>query len=92
MERETAIYFRGLNWPKGGSLCDKQMHGHIDLQFAGMGEKLSEVKTHYRYDLMDKQLKERFHAYKLINEQSICSQIIKGEIFSFHLQRFQSII
>ncbi len=44
----TFLYFRSLDLPKGVRLCHKLTHGYIDLQFAGMGEKLSELNMQYR--------------------------------------------
>ena len=41
------VYFRGLDLPKGISLCHKLTHGYIDLQFAGMGLNISELKKRY---------------------------------------------
>jgi len=43
----TFIYFRGYDLPKGVSLCHTLPHGTIDVQFAGMSEKLSTVQERY---------------------------------------------
>jgi hypothetical protein len=43
----TFIYFRGIDLPSGVTLCHKLTHGHVDLQFADMGEKLSELKARF---------------------------------------------
>ncbi len=50
----TFIYFRGFDLPKGVSLCHKLTHGYIDVQFARMGERVSELKTQYSPYLTDK--------------------------------------
>ncbi|MGC9328528.1 MAG: hypothetical protein ACP5I1_12905, partial [Candidatus Hinthialibacter sp.] len=45
------IYFRNIPFPKGVSLVHKVDSGKVDLQFAGMGTRLDELKNKYQHDL-----------------------------------------
>jgi len=41
------VYFKPQGLPPDVSLCHKVIHGHIDLQFAGMGKRIREMRTAY---------------------------------------------
>lgn len=43
----TFVYFYDAVLPKGVDLVHKMNHGHFDLQFAGMGEQLAEMREIY---------------------------------------------
>src|SRR6267143_4953115 len=49
----TWIYFRPPALPAGVDLVHKLIDGHVDLQFAGMGARMHEMRASYRQGLED---------------------------------------
>jgi len=47
------IYFTRANTPKGTVLCHKLVHGFFDIQFAGMGDQLAELREQFGSMLTD---------------------------------------